>query len=65
MKCTPKSIQTDIVELVAQGLSNKEIGERLYLGGGTVRNMLSVILDKLEVRDRTQLAVYYWQRRQN
>lgn len=56
--------ETDIVELVAQGLSNKEIAEQLYLGVGTVRNVLSVILDKLEIRDRTQLAIYYWQRRE-
>jgi len=55
--------ETDIVELVAQGLSNKEISEQLYLSLGTVRNMLTVILDKLELRDRTQLAIYYWQRR--
>jgi len=56
--------ETGIVELVAQGLSNKEIGEQLYISDGTVRNMLSVILDKLELRDRTQLAIYYWQRKQ-
>jgi len=55
--------ETDIVELVSQGLSNKEISEQLYLSLGTVRNMLTVILDKLELRDRTQLAIYYWQRK--
>lgn len=55
--------ETDIVERVAQGLSNKEIGEQLFLSDGTVRNMLSVILYKLELRDRTQLAIYYWKRR--
>ncbi|PWU69606.1 MULTISPECIES: response regulator [Gracilibacillus] len=56
--------ETDIVDLVAQGLSNKEIAGQLFLSVGTVRNMLSVILDKLEIRDRTQLAIYYWQRKQ-
>lgn len=54
--------ERDIVELVAQGLSNKEIADRLFLSVGTVRNLLSVLLDKLELRDRTQLAIYYWQR---
>ena len=55
--------EQDIVECVAQGLSNKEISEKLYLSDGTVRNMLSIILDKLELRDRTQLAIYYWKRK--
>ncbi len=54
--------ETDIVELVAQGLSNKEIAEQLFLSDGTVRNTLSIVLDKLEIRDRTQLAIYYLQR---
>ncbi|GIP36124.1 response regulator transcription factor [Paenibacillus sp. J2TS4] len=54
--------ERDIVELVAQGLSNKEIADQLFLSVGTVRNVLSIILDKLELRDRTQLAIYYWQR---
>ncbi len=56
--------ESDIAELVAQGLSNKEIAQQLFLSVGTVRNMLSIILDKLEIRDRTQLAIYYWQRKQ-
>ncbi len=56
---TPR--ERDILELVANGFSNREISERLFLGEGTVRNTLSVILEKLELRDRTQLAIYYWQ----
>lgn len=55
--------EAEIVEGVAQGLSNKEISEQLFLSQGTVRNMLTVILDKLELRDRTQLAILYWQRK--
>lgn len=50
-----------IIELVAQGCSNKEIAQELFLSEGTVRNYLSAILDKLALRDRTQLAVFYYQ----
>ena len=46
------------IELVAKGLNNKEIAQSLYLSEGTVRNYLSTILDKLSLRDRTQLAVF-------
>lgn len=52
--------EKEIMELVAAGLSNKEIAGRLYLGEGTVRNYVSSLLDKLGLRDRTQLAVYYY-----
>ncbi|GAK00477.1 response regulator transcription factor [Geomicrobium sp. JCM 19055] len=52
--------ENDIVEAIAKGLSNQEIANALFLSVGTVRNTLSVILDKLELRDRTQLAIFYW-----
>ena len=45
---------------IADGLSNKEIAEQLFLSEGTVRNNISTILEKLELRDRTQLAVFYY-----
>lgn len=50
----------EIIELVAKGLNNKEIADTLFLSEGTVRNYLSVLLDKLSLRDRTQLAIFYY-----
>lgn len=50
--------ELDVVKLVAQGYDNKEIAANLYLAEGTVRNQISRILEKLELKDRTQLAVY-------
>ena len=41
-------------------LTQKEISEKLFLSEGTVRNYISGILEKLELRDRTQLAIYYY-----
>lgn len=49
-----------VIELVAEGLSNREIAEKLYLSEGTVRNYISTILEKLSLRDRTQLAIFYY-----
>lgn len=54
--------EQEVIKLVADGLSNKEIADKLFLGEGTVRNMVSSILNKLELRDRTQLAIFYYQR---
>ena len=55
--------ELEIIELVADGLSNREIAGELCLSEGTVRNYLSAILEKLELRDRTQLAVFYYRHR--
>lgn len=52
--------EQEIIELIAEGLSNKEIAARLYLSEGTIRNGISAILDKLELRGRTQLAIFYY-----
>ena len=47
-----------VVRLVGNGMSNKEIASELSLSEGTVRNYLSTILNKLNLRDRTQLAIW-------
>ena len=47
-----------IIASVANGLSNREIAMELSFTEGTVRNYISVILDKLALRDRTQLAIW-------
>lgn len=47
-----------IIEQVKCGASNREVAEKLSLSEGTVRNYLSTILNKLELRDRTQLAIW-------
>lgn len=52
--------ELDIVTLVADGLSNKEIATKLFLSEGTVRNSITIILQKLNLRDRTQLAIFYY-----
>jgi DNA-binding NarL/FixJ family response regulator len=50
----------EIITKIADGLSNKEISELLYLSEGTVRNYISLILEKLSLRDRTQIAIFYY-----
>jgi len=53
-----KSSEWQIIALVGSGLSNKEIANKLNLAEGTIRNSLSIILSKLDLRDRTQLAIW-------
>ncbi|MGL4791988.1 MAG: response regulator transcription factor, partial [Anaerotignaceae bacterium] len=53
-----KNTEWKIVSLVGKGLSNKEIAHKLNLSEGTVRNGLSNILSKLNLRDRTQVAIW-------
>ena len=52
--------ELEIVELVAKGLDNKDISNTLYISEGTVRNHISVILAKLALKNRTQLAILYY-----
>ncbi len=49
-----------VVELVAEGLDNKEIAGKLFIGEGTVRNHISGILQKLSLKNRTQIAIAYY-----
>jgi NarL family two-component system response regulator LiaR len=50
--------ELDVLKLVAQGLSNQEIAETLFIGERTVRTHVSNILDKLHLANRTQAALY-------
>ncbi|MCR5201491.1 MAG: response regulator transcription factor [Lachnospiraceae bacterium] len=54
------SQEKEVIKLVADGLQNKEIAKELFLSEGTVRNYLSSILNKLDLRDRTNLAIFYY-----
>lgn len=55
--------EQQIMERIAEGMSNKEIAAALFLSEGTVKNYISDILSKLGLRDRTQLAIHYWKNR--
>ncbi|MCL2592653.1 MAG: response regulator transcription factor [Defluviitaleaceae bacterium] len=52
--------ERDITRLVAQGLTNKEIANHLFLSEGTVRNNIVVIMEKLNITNRTQLGLAYY-----
>jgi DNA-binding NarL/FixJ family response regulator len=52
--------ELEIITKISDGLSNKEISEMLFLSEGTIRNNISTILEKLNLRDRTQIAIYYY-----
>lgn len=53
---TPREVE--IVRMVAQGMGNREVGERLFISGGTVKTHLHAIYEKLGVKGRVQLATY-------
>lgn len=57
---TPREIE--VTQLIAEGLSNQQIADRLFLSNGTVRNHISTILEKTGLEHRTQIAVM-WLRR--
>lgn len=54
--------EEQIIALIAEGLSNKEIAGKLFLSEGTVKNYVTQILQKLALRDRTQIAIFYLKR---
>jgi len=60
----PSRRQLRVIELVAQGLKNKEIAKELRIGENVVRNHLGKIYDKIGVSNRVELALWYWARRQ-
>lgn len=50
--------ELDIISCIGDGMSNQEIASKLFLSVGTIKNQISVILNKLSLRDRTQIAIY-------
>lgn len=57
--------ELDIIKLLAEGMNNKEISQTLFLSEGTVRNYISNLLDKLDLRDRSQIVVFYYKNLHN
>ncbi len=54
--------EVTLIQCVASGLSNQEIADQLFLSHGTIKNNISAILSKLELRDRTQLAIFAFEK---
>ncbi len=50
--------ELEVLNLIAEGYGNREIGERLFISERTVKSHVTHLLEKLELRDRTQLAIY-------
>lgn len=57
--------ELEIIKLLADGMNNKEISQSLYLSEGTIRNYISNLLDKLDLRDRSQIVVFYYKNLHN
>jgi NarL family two-component system response regulator LiaR len=52
--------EQEVLKLIAEGLSNAEMAERLVLSEKTVKSHVSNILGKLHLSDRTQAAIFAW-----
>jgi DNA-binding NarL/FixJ family response regulator len=50
--------EMDVLRLLAQGRTNQEIADTLYLSVGTVKNYVSAVIGKLQANDRTQAVIY-------
>ena len=51
--------EKEVVKLIARGLSNKEIAREIFLSEGTVKNHITSILSKMDLKHRTQIAITY------
>lgn len=57
-KIAISNTEREIIKLVAQGKNNKEIAQIMNFAEGTIRNKITKLLDKLELRDRLQIAIF-------
>ncbi|TCL60461.1 LuxR family two component transcriptional regulator [Kineothrix alysoides] len=51
--------ELEVIKAIAEGLSNKEIASKLFISEGTVKNYITTILEKGNLKHRTQVAIYY------